>query len=142
MTEGTDLRPVEPADPPALDPRTVEQLVQNQTRELELRALELDLQQQEERHNFEYARAALTAQTQDRQNERQFQQRQHNSVYWFAFSITLIVAAVIIFAMHFNKDQIAMEIIKSIILLLSGGGVGYVAGRQQSATQSSVSSDS
>ena len=90
MTEDSHLQPLEPAEPPPLDSRTIEQLVQNQTRELELRTRELDLQQQEDRHNFEYAQAALKAQMQDRQDVRLFRQKQRSSAYRLAAGITLI----------------------------------------------------
>lgn len=131
MTEPTDLAPLEPAEAPPLAPRTIEQLVQNQTRELELRARELDLQQQEEHHNFEYAQAALAAQMQDRKDERRFRQRLRSNAYLLAGWIILAVVGLVGAALWFNKDQVALEIIKSIVLLLSGGGAGYALGRHQ-----------
>lgn len=128
----SDENAIAPVDHQPLDPRTVEQLVLNQTRELELRARELDLQQQQDRHNFEFSKSALEAQTQDRQDERRFQLRQKRNSYMLAGWITLAVFAVIGSAMWFNKDQVALEIIKSIVLLLSGGGTGYALGRHHS----------
>lgn len=137
MSESADLAPLEPAETPALAPHTIEQLVQNQTRELELRARELDLQQQEERHNFEYAQAALAAQMQDRQDGRRFRQRLRSNGYLLASWVILAVVGLVGTALWLNKDQVALEIIKSIVLLLSGGSAGYALGRHQPTKPSS-----
>jgi hypothetical protein len=131
VTHESALLPVESPDPQALDPQTIGQLVQNQARELELRARELDLQQQQDRHSFEFSKEALTTQAQDRKDERLFQYRQRRNSYLLAVGIAVVVATMVSLAMWFNKDQVAMEIIKSIVLLLSGGGTGYAIGRHQ-----------
>lgn len=123
--------PPTPVDAQALDPRTIEQMVQNQSRELEIRARELDLQQQEDRHNFEFSKAALDAQTKDRSDARRFKSGQRRNAYLLAGWLSVCVFSCIALAMWFNKDQVALEIIKSIVLLLSGGSAGYAIGHHQ-----------
>lgn len=109
---------------------------------MELKARELDLQQQQDRHGFEFSKAALDTQAQDRKDERIFQRQQRRNTYIMAVIIAIAIACVIVFAMLFNKDQIAMEIIKSIVLILSGGGAGYAIGRHKvQAKSESVDTD-
>ncbi len=54
-----------------LTPEIVGQLVENQTKELELRAQELALQKQQNDHSFEFSKKALEAQVTDRNLQRE-----------------------------------------------------------------------
>lgn len=139
-TEGANF-PAETTVQQALNPVTIDQLIKNQARELELRAHELDLQQQQDRHNFEFAKESLNAQAQDRRDDRLFQRRQRRNAYIFAGVLAVLIASLIVSAMWLNKDQVALEIIKSIVLLLSGGGAGYAIGRYQAQANPALKDD-
>lgn len=141
MTEEPPSYPARTHDANTLDPQTIEQLVKNQAFELELRARELDLQQQQDRHSFEFSRASLDAQIIDRQDERVFQRKQRRDAYILAAIISFALCGVVAFAMWANKDQIALEIIKSVVLLLSGGAGGYAIGRHRAAKSSPTDAD-
>lgn len=126
----------------ALDPGTIERIVDNQTREIELRAREIDLRQQEDRHSFEYAQAALSAQVQDRTHQRSFQLQQRKYSYQLAAFVATLIVASVIASVWLGENQVAMEIVKSVVLLLGGGGAGYAVGRhQQSQPKASDSAD-
>ena len=134
MTEQNSMLPIEAPDPQTLEPRTIEQLVQNQTRELDLRTRELELQQQQDRHNFEFSKAALATQAQDRESERGFQKTQRRDGFLLVAFVAIVIVGIMGYALWLNKDDVAMEIIKSIMLFLSGGGTGYALGKHQSKT--------
>ena len=120
--------------PIPLEPATIERLIQNQTTELELRRMEMDLHHQQDNHSFEFSKASLEAQIQDRKDDRRFQQHQQRNTYLLAAWVAAIVLCAIGLAMWLNKEQVAMEVIKSIVLLVSGGGIGYGIGRHRAKT--------
>lgn len=113
----------------SLPTQFIEVLVANQTKELEVRARELELHRQTDRHNFEYAQAALAAQVQDRQAERESRRKSKVHTYIFVSFVILLVIALVSIALWLNKDQVALEVIKAIVYLLSGGGAGYAIGK-------------
>lgn len=137
MTQERDDYPVEPVATNTLDPSTIRQLVDNQARELDLRTRELDIQQQQDRHNFEFAQASLNAQVEDRKDERVFQLQQRKHVYILIGVVSTLIMAAIMVAIWLGRDQVALEIVKSVVLLLGGGGAGYAVGRSKAQAQSS-----
>lgn len=124
----------EPYEIRALDPRTFEQLVQNQSLEIQVRAREIDIQQQQDRHNFEYSKIALDAQLEDRKHERECRLKNRRSTNRLVILLAICVLLAIGISLWFGKDQVALEIIKSIVLLVSGGGAGYAIGRSKKDT--------
>lgn len=110
----------------SLTPATVEQLVENQTKELEIRAQELALQKQQDEHGFEFGKKALDAQLEDRKLQRDFSRLMHRNQNILIGILSFMVVAVIILALWLNKEAIAMEIIKAIVYMFAGwfGGAG------------------
>jgi hypothetical protein len=51
----------------------------------------------------------------------------------FAGIVVLVLAGFVAYALHLNKDQIALEIIKAIAFLAAGGMGGYAIGRYRSS---------
>lgn len=64
-----------------LTPDVVKTLLENQAKELELKAIELALQKQQDDHGFEFGKAALLAKIEDRKLQRNHQLSVKKSTY-------------------------------------------------------------
>lgn len=115
--------------PETLTPELLEQFFLNQAKEIELRQSELSLKKQEDDHGFEFAKAALSAKTTDRNSEREHDQKIQNTRLIFAGAIALVIATLIMYALSIGKDNFAMELIKAVIFILSGGAGGFAIGK-------------
>jgi hypothetical protein len=115
--------------PETLTPELLGQLLQNQAKELELRYNELSLKKQEDNNSFEFAKAALSAKTSDRKDERENDLQLQKTRLLFASVITLVITTLIIYALSIGKDNFAMELIKAVIFILSGGVGGFAIGK-------------
>ena len=124
----TTKQPVKQTTPPPIAADVLSQFVQNQARELDLRARELDLQRQADQHNFEFSKIALDAQAKDRSEERKHKTATKRSGYVFAFSIAAVLAVVVMYALYQDKNDFALEIIKAVTFVVSGGAGGYALG--------------
>lgn len=119
------------SDQPGMAPELFREFLDNQSRELEIRSRELELQKQKDDHGFDFGKRALDAQVVDRREQRVFQLKSRRSSYIFAVIVGLIFLALLITALILNKDQVALEIIKAIIFITTGGAGGYAIGRSR-----------
>lgn len=103
----------------------VERFLENQTKELELRAQELTLQKQKDANAFEFGKEALTVKATDRKDQRDHEKCQRKHSYFFAGFVTLVVAAVILYSLFTGKEAFALEIVKALVFILTGGAGGY-----------------
>src|SRR5438552_13430387 len=99
--------------------------LQNQAQELALRREEIELKREQAHSSWEYANKALEAQLEDRTRERAFTLKGQQGARIFVGSMVGILAVFLSIALFLDKDQIAMEIVKSIGLLFAGGIGGY-----------------
>ena len=106
-----------------------EQIVRNIAKEHELRLSELNLRKQEDDHSFEFAKAALSAKTTDKDAEREHHRQTQKTNLIFISIITLIITGLIAYALSIGKDNFAMELIKAVIFILSGGAGGFAIGK-------------
>lgn len=109
--------------------RRIELFLHNQGRELDLRAQELELQKVTAGQEHDYARASLAAQERIMEKQLLAQRRQKTDFYWLVGVAMLVGAAILGMALWFNKDQVALEIIKDIVLVFGGSAGGYAIGR-------------
>jgi hypothetical protein len=109
----------------AITPEVVGQLVENQAKELELRAQELALQKQQDDHGFEFSKKALETQLEDRKLQREHNIHLQRNQYILSGILSVMVVVIIITALFLNKETIAIEMIKAIVFLLAGGIGGY-----------------
>lgn len=114
-----------PVLPEGLTPDIFRVLVENQTRELELKAAELSLQKQQDEHGYEFGKAALVAKIEDRKHERQHNLAIRHSAYIFFGVIAFLLAGIIGYSVYANHTEIAMEIIKALVFIGSGAVGGY-----------------
>jgi|GEM_PF-5611007 len=112
----------------------IDQFLQNQGRELDLRSQELELQKINVRQEHDYAREALAAQERVMLEQLRAQRRQNTDLYWLIGICALIGSAILGLALWTNKDQIALEIIKDLAMILGGGAGGYAIGKKHPKT--------
>jgi len=113
----------EPADP----------LVWIAKKVLENQETQLELQKQNIAEGYKYAAEVVAAQAKDRQDERDHRRKVQRERMIFAGVMVLVLAFFVGYALHLNKDQIALEIIKAIAFLAAGGMGGYALGRYRSS---------
>jgi hypothetical protein len=118
---------------PGKEPPTelIQHFLQNQTKELEIKARELELQKQADVHSFQFSKISLDAQVADRKEARTHSLSSQRTVLLFCFAVIAIICLFLCYAIYSGKDQIAMELIKAIIFLIAGGGGGYAVGRHK-----------
>ncbi|SJM90667.1 hypothetical protein CRENPOLYSF2_1760002 [Crenothrix polyspora] len=129
------------AIPDGLTPDIVKTLLENQAKELELKAIELSLQKQQDEHGFEFGKAALLAKIEDRKLQRNHQLSVKKSTYILVALLATLIAAIIFYALYSNNNPIAMEIIKAIAYLTGGGLGGYGAAKSSGRSKDSEPKD-
>lgn len=122
-----------PSKPNHISPDLMQQFLNTQNKEIELRTQELVLRKQADNNSFEYGKASLAATERDRTAERKHRSGMFQSVLIFISLVTLVVVAFLAYALWLNKDNIALEVIKAIILVMVSGGGGYAMGSKKSA---------
>jgi hypothetical protein len=113
--------------------RLFEQFLGNQAQEMELKSKELSLQQQKDSNSFDFGKASLSAQLEDRKDERKTQLESRKDTSKLVALLAIIIATVIVFALKYDKEAFALEVIKSIVFVLVGGAGGYGIAKSQEA---------
>jgi hypothetical protein len=102
-----------------------------QSNEIKLQADRLRIEEQELHHNHEIAKITLDKQVSDRDAQRDFIRKCRKDTFLFISGIIAVVGSLIIAALLMDKDQIAMEIIKAVLFIISGGAGGYALGKSK-----------
>jgi hypothetical protein len=121
---------------PVPDTELIQLFLHNQSKELDIKAKEIDQQRVSDQHTFEYSKIALEKEAIDRNAHRDFVRKCRKDTFLFISGIGALITLVVGYSLYIGKDQIAMEIIKSLIFLLSGGAGGYALGRKEKAKNS------
>lgn len=108
-----------------LTPDLISTLLENQSKELELKSIELSLQKQQDIHSFEFGKEALRIKAEDRKLQREHDFKVKKSRYLLIGSLMLLVSGIIVYALNSNNSAVALEIIKAIVYLAGGGLGGY-----------------
>jgi len=110
------------------------QLIENQSKELGIRAQELELQKQQDRHGFEYSQKALELKAKDQINSRDHQLGMRKTVTRIVMITIAALALIVTFALWKDKDQVAIEVIKAVVYVATGafGGYGVASARAKS----------
>jgi len=107
----------------------LKEFLDNQRKELELKGKQFELEKQKDDHAFEWTKNSLDAQIVDRDKERVFHLQGRRILYIFTTVLSALFIGLLIVALIMNKDQVAMEIIKAVIFISSGGAGGYAVGK-------------
>ncbi len=107
----------------------IELFLHNQTRELELKAQDNQLRTQLDSHNFQFAMETLKAKSSGQTSKFEHERKALIIKFGGWISALLVIVGLIGYAIHAGQKDIAMEIIKAVILLGAGGVGGYGYGR-------------
>ncbi len=105
--------------------------VEVQSNDIKLQTERLRIEEQELKHNHEIAKITLEKQVADRDAQRDFIRKCRKDNFLFISGIIAVIGGLIISALFLNKDQIAMEIIKAVLFIVSGGAGGYALGKSK-----------
>ena len=76
----------------------------------------------------------MSAQSEDLKDQRSFNERIITKLIWFSAVIFIVFILFLIYVLYIGKDQIAVEIIRVVIFLFSGGLGGYAIGSRKKAS--------
>ncbi len=117
-------------------PAWFQQFLNNQSRELEIRAKQTEIEAAREQHTFEYSNAALSAQSTYLNNFQDHYTRRFNRLWIF---ITIVIFVVLFFlgaVILSGNGQIAIELVKAVVYVGAGGVGGYgIAQRKKDVQQ-------
>ena len=129
------MSPDKDKTPPFSSPAIVQQMVDNQTKELLLRETELKLKKDHESHNFEFAKKALEAQQKDRSEGRNKWAEVQRYRWGYALASLVVVLIIAAYAMHIGKEAIIMEVVKAALFYAAGGASFYYVGKIKGGQQ-------
>lgn len=117
--------------PQSLQPKVIADLVENQKRDLEIRAAELQLKAQQDKHGFDHAQRVLDAQVKDRQAHREFAVKY--AWHRYVFVGVIVVAALVFLAVLAlcGHGAIAVEILKAATYIAAGAVSGFFYGKSK-----------
>jgi hypothetical protein len=95
-------------------------------------AHEASLKRLELANAHEYAQHALQLESEGAQRQRDAERSERRDQMVFAAFVLTLVAALILYALHIGKDQVALEALKDVALCTVGGAGGYAIGRKAS----------
>jgi hypothetical protein len=114
-------------------PELITQFFNVQAQEIALRTRELDVASQQNEHNKAIAEASITANVQDRENERAHRERKAKLQLFGILGILIIVIFFLCFALFTGKEAVAIKVIEvaGTFLLGFAGGYGYRSAKKQ-----------
>ena len=121
------------------NPELISRMLDNQSRELELRAQELALRKDIEKHNFDFAKESLKAKQADRAQAREQWKSGLVIKGCLVLAFTTVVLCFCAWALARDKDVLVIEIGKACLYFGAGAfssyGVGKYKGRKEQQEQ-------
>lgn len=115
--------------------------MQARVQDFNLRHRELEQRERESIRGYEYAKAALHIQVEDRKDERKKELVNSRYGFWIVTLTILSVITLIMYALHLGKEAFVLDIVKVLVGAAGGGGVGYLAGYRKGQKESVVEDD-
>ncbi len=115
----------EKQQPPLPSPDVVRDLVKVGVEQIRVRKQELDLQEKESQRQYDFAKQALTVQSEDRRDARKYRRKRTIDRYFFVSILFVSGVSFILVLSYMNKDELAREISKLAASFLAGGLSGY-----------------
>lgn len=134
--------------PGSLPHGLLEQILQNQVKELELKSTELELksselelQKQQDANSLDFAKTSLAAHERDRKHARDCEREKMKDRYKLVGAIAIGLLLLVVVAVLKDKDVLAIEIVKAIAYISAGAVGGYAAGRLRAGSGNNQQSD-
>lgn len=127
-----------PAGKQGQEMQLLEQILENQVRDFELKSRELDLEKQKDEHSYLYSKDALAAQERDRKHERECKRGERRDRYFLIFGVAAVVAILIGTALALGHKDVALELTKAVILIAAGAAGGYGLAKKKQDDASSA----
>lgn len=110
----------------------IERFLDLQQQELQLRTEELSMRSQQENNRKSIAESSITANLQDRNNERSHLERKSKILFCGATIIILIMVIFAGYALYSGKEAIVMKLVEVGAIFVAGfaGGYGYKASKR------------
>jgi len=123
------------ARPNSIPPETVIKLVNNQEKELELRAQDLNFRKQQDDHSYDFGLKALDGKIKDRELQRAHEQKVQKNLYILVGILAFFIMFFGSYALYLNKDQIVLELVKIISSFAVGIFGGYHWGKSNNSLE-------
>ena len=119
-------------EPHPPSPKMIERFLDLQQQELQLRTEELSIRAQQENNRKSIAESSISANLQDRNNERSHLERKSKILFCGATIIILIMVIFAGYALYSGKEAIVMKLVEIGAIFIAGfaGGYGYKASKQ------------
>jgi hypothetical protein len=121
VAEGAAGPPVAGPFPPEL----IRLFLENQGKEIAVRADEIALRQRQLVNAHEFSQKSLEAQAQDRRETRQGRRTARRDRLLFAGFVIVVVAGFVVYALSIGKEQFAIEALRQIGYVSAGVLTGY-----------------
>lgn len=109
-----------PPPPDGLSPSVVEEIIRQSAQQLEVKRRELELQQQNQANQYEYAKAALAAQSEDLKDTRKHDASQLTRRLVFSAFLVLVTVAFLGFCIQAGKERFAEEALNCFSMAEAG----------------------
>jgi hypothetical protein len=116
---------------PQLSPEIAKQIVDNQTKELDLRQREIVLSKESNERQFEFANKQIEAQERDRKDERRYHEKRFIYALIGAFFVVVVVCLFFGYCLALGKEQIVVELFKALCYGGSFGAGGFAWGHSK-----------
>ena len=123
------------SDDTSLNAELLSKWVEVQSGEIKLQTERLRIEESELHNNHDLAIIAIEKQASDRDSQREFIRKCRKDNFLFISGIIAVIGGLIFSALYMDKDSIAMEIIKAVLFLTSGGAGGYAIAKSNKGDQ-------
>lgn len=103
-------------------------LLDKSAHEFEQKQREVELESQKDSNRFEFSKIALKTQSEDLEKEREHKRKQSVANKIFAAFILLLATGFLLYALNSGHEDVALEVIKAVVLVAGGGAGGYALG--------------
>lgn len=123
----------QPLPPP---PELIDKFLNLQQQELQIRTEELAISAQQDANNKAIAEKSISANLQDRENERSHRERRIKQYFIGSSFITIIILAFIGFSLYLGKEAFVVKSMEIIGTFLAGflGGYGFKSSKTNQST--------
>ena len=116
------------------DAEIVQKILENQEKELQLKAQSIEIDRQKDGNQFEYAKFAVEKQFELEKYSMDHQLQKQKIAYVLTGTVSLMVAAVVAYAMKSGHVDVAMRILEIVATAVISSVGGYHIGKNKKST--------